>query len=67
MKDVFLNKNDIPKSCSDCPFSKKKYGVFDNPIICCITENIIREHTDDKCVETNRYSACPLKPVNQSS
>ena len=65
MKEVFLHEKDMPERCVDCPFFKRKYAVFDLPIICCITGNTIAEKLDDKTVLRERHKTCPLVPLKE--
>lgn len=62
--EVFLHKNDIPKSCKDCCF-KSDYSDFNNIfcdiIYCNITRKIVNNGGCE--FESERHKDCPLKTV----
>lgn len=56
--EVFLHKKDMPKSCTNCIFLTEHY--------CLLTGDIILTATNKEDIKNNRYSTCPLQPLNES-
>lgn len=65
--EVFLHKDEMPKSCVECPFSQRKSAILDNPIVCCISGDYIKYGQYDMYnIMENRHGTCPLKCVEES-
>lgn len=59
MREVFLHKEDIPKSCFDCTFTDDNTD-FPN-VYCNITCELVNDGEQDIIEE--RHSTCPIKEI----
>lgn len=57
MKEIFLHKEDIPKSCFDCKFADDN-SDFPN-IWCSCTDELVNDGKDD--ITKMRHKTCPLR------
>ncbi len=59
MKEVFIHREDLPKSCLDCPFSDTS-SDFPN-MFCNVTSDLCDSHREDPTEERNRD--CPIRII----
>lgn len=70
MKEVFLHKADMPKSCRECTFKEVKCTL--KAVVCHLSGDVFSAFIYDKDYHTlfdytkSRWKSCPLKPLNEN-
>jgi len=62
MKEIFIHKEDLPKSCFDCPFYD---GDSDFPnMFCDVNCELLDSYKVD--ISTDRHENCPIKIIEEA-